>query len=339
MAGINRLLYLIFVVLAVFVVQRAISGLQHEGLIWAAFILPLAIIDGTLNQRFLISFITGSLLVIIVFITGFFAATTGLLIGVVLLILALCTYVGQVYTRYSTAALIISIFTILSSSIWIPSADNTQRFFAMSVGVGIVVILQILYGPYTLTQQWYLQWIAYLRTLRNLNDEIFSCFLQPEYPDNIYLFERRLHVRKMECLQTLTKMRKTIQQAQRCNKQNQAASWQPILQQLEILFSNVLDYAQLRRRVTDFATFSICSQELSQIFQALTQIFKDAETVKGRHTIEMDVNILRQYIHRLEENYHHVLQIASREPLPFLLFINSLNLFCDNLEGLSHHAA
>lgn len=331
MAGINRLIYLIFVVLAVFVVQRAIAGLQHEGLIWAAFILPLAIIDGTLVQRFLITLVTGSLLATIVFIVGCFTHTTGLLIAIVLFIIALCTYVGQLYPRYSTSALIISIFTILSSSILIPSTDNVQRLIAMSVGVSVIVILQILYGPYTLAQQWYSQWIGYLRNLRNLNDEIFSCFLQSEYADNLYLFERRLHVRKIECLQTLAKLRKTAQQAKR-------EDWSHALKQSELVFANMLDYAQLRRRVTDYATFSICSQELTQIFQAITQILKDAEKVQGRQTIEMHVNILRQYVHRLEENYNHVLQIASREPLPFLLFIYSLNTFCTYLEGLCRDA-
>lgn len=195
----------------------------------------------------------------------------------------------------------------------------------------VAVLFQILWRPLTLHRQWRASLKTYLFDLDYLNKDIFSCLLQPEYVDNIYLFERRIHLQKIQCLRSLHRLREVVGSIERRNtdKEYLYSSW---LNQLEGLFSNMLDYSQLRRRVTDYTTFSVCSQEFAGILQAMDGLFECISSC-DREKLDMQVQALKNQIYRLEENYHHVLQIASREPLPFLLFIDSLNTFCMNMEG------
>src|SRR3990167_1811350 len=82
--------------------------------------------------------------------------------------------------------------------------------------------------------------------LKRLNQEIFSCFLQPEYSDNIYLFERRIHLQKNKCIRAIYRLHDV-----------------GIVSQLNELYANLMDMAQLRRRVKDYTLFDICRPELT----------------------------------------------------------------------------
>ena len=133
--------------------------------------------------------------------------------------------------------------------------------------------------------------------LAALSREIFSCFIQPEYPDYLYLFERRIHVQKMKIIKHLNTP----------------------FPRVYYIFESLLDCAQLRWRVKDHTTFTLCQDELTSIRNELDQIF-----MQMAKQITIETSNLTQKIERLEENYHHVLKATAREPLVFLLFIFGL---------------
>lgn len=132
-------------------------------------------------------------------------------------------------------------------------------------------------------------------SLRRLNQTIFSCFLDPSYPDNLYLFERRIHQQKRKFMRAIIKCR-NIQQATNLNQ----------------FFDAMMNYSQLRWRVTDFNVFSICAKELNALSQAIDSLI----VTDQKNTVEV-VEALQQ----LEDIYQQVLQISSPDPLAFLLFI------------------
>jgi hypothetical protein len=140
-----------------------------------------------------------------------------------------------------------------------------------------------------------------LPCLAALSEEIFSCFLQSEYPDALYLYERRLHIAKLKCMRVLTP-------------------------DLYPLYESLLDCAQLRSRIGDHHTFGACAQELRAIATDLSKALTDPKF--NRAQLETSIN-------QLEDSYHNVLQIAARDPVVFLLFINSLkNIYAELSPGV-----
>lgn len=133
------------------------------------------------------------------------------------------------------------------------------------------------------------------KSLRRLNQTIFSCFLDPSYPDNLYLFERRIHLQKRKFMRAIIKCGDCLQTIY-----------------LSQFFDAMMNYSQLRWRVTDFNVFSICAKELTALSQAI-----DDMLVKDQKNTPKLVEAIQQ----LEDIYQQVLQISSPDPLAFLLFI------------------
>lgn len=172
--------------------------------------------------------------------------------------------------------------------------------------------------------------VTVLKALRRLNDDIFACFLEPAYQDNTYLFEHRIHVQKNHLLVSLIALRKNL-----LPETNAVAhSCSVMVMQLDKLFDLMLDYAQLRRRVSDNAIFSVCFVELLGIRDEINKLLSDMVSTFPKGNFHLSTQGLLEKINRFEEVYQSVLQVSAREPLVFLLFIAGLKDFCQEYEAL-----
>src|SRR5207253_9697227 len=100
-----------------------------------------------------------------------------------------------------------------------------------------------------------------------------------------------------------------------------------LLIQLNALFENMLDYSQLRSRVTDHTTFAVCREELINIAIESDKCLDAVIAHVQQKKIFTSIDPFNQAINQLENNYYQVLQVASNQPLIFLLFIDSLHAF------------
>lgn len=157
---------------------------------------------------------------------------------------------------------------------------------------------------------------AALSHLRRLNQDIFNCFLLPEYASHLYLFERRLHLQKKHVMQAIAKLDGPADRQARVY--------------LDQLYDGMLDYAQLRRRVTDATVFEICKKELIDIQNDIDQLLFGMIRKN-----DLDTMSFINHIQRLEDQYHQVLHVVAHEPLVFLLFIFSLKLFSEKINEFS----
>lgn len=141
------------------------------------------------------------------------------------------------------------------------------------------------------------------KSLRSLNQAIFSCFLDSAYQDNLYLFERRIHLQKRNFMRAIMKVSGSS------------------LVHFNLLFDCMMNYAQLRWRITDFTVLSVCAKELNALCQAI-----DASLAQKKNAASQ----LMFAIQQLEAVYQQVLQISSPDPLAFLLFIDGIKGFTGN---------
>ena len=131
-------------------------------------------------------------------------------------------------------------------------------------------------------------------SLGRLNQAIFACLLDPLYPDNLYLFEHRIHKYKREF------MRASLRYSE-----------------LNHFFDAMMNYAQLRWRVTDYSVLSVCENELKNLSQAIDV-----------YIMLEDESPLKAALQKFESIYQSVLQVPSPDALAFLLFIDGVRASC-----------
>jgi len=128
------------------------------------------------------------------------------------------------------------------------------------------------------------------KQLQNLTSDIFACFLQSNYEDNLYLYEHRIHTSKAKCI--------------------------PLPPQQQRIFNGLLDCGLLRWRVKDKSVFQVCHNEMVVL----------ANTLKLSLTLKKNEDALSSAISAFENIYQNVLAVTAKEPLAFLLFIASLKV-------------
>lgn len=154
-----------------------------------------------------------------------------------------------------------------------------------------------------------------MNSLNVLLREVFSCLLEPDYVSQLYYFERRLHKQKNKCLNNISCIQ-VVDAKNRCMH----------------LFEVILDIAQLRRRVTDHTTFGIVTNELSDILLALNTSFAQIQKkILNKKTGSNEDHSLSRAIDGFEGIYFSVVNVAAREPLVFLLFIDGLKTLSELL--------
>lgn len=307
-ASIKRFIYLILVTAAAFFIQLRLMESQSYWMVWSALLLALITTGHTFWRRIMIIALTGIIMCVTVFIIGIISGSIELLAVFMFMLTCALVYTGQAHPKYFYIVLIINLLSILSIGYLSISQENIVRSEYVLVGTAVALSFQIIFLPYFKRDEYKAYIKITLHNLRSLSKEIFSCLTSPEYIDNVYLFERRVHQAKNKYLASISCLRQLD------------ASTNNFTSYLELWHDNLIDSGQLRRRVSDYATLSVCKDEMMSVAKNIADIFSILE--KGSK--EINTQHLNLSINRLDENYQGVVKIASREPLVFLLFINSM---------------
>jgi hypothetical protein len=336
--SIKRLIYLFLVTGVAFAIQFYSTNPQSYWVVWSALTLAMIMSGNTFSQRLLIIVLTGIAIACLSFIAAAIAKLVPLLALFYFFVTLVCVYMAQQKPKYFFPLFLINLFTMVAGLSPVTLTGNIDRIIYIFAGTMTVLFFQMIFWPHFIRNEIRTLIKMILRNLIQLNKEIFSCFLQPEYPENIYLFERRLHHQKKRYLQLMGQLR-LAEEIIRAKEQTESRMIiHSIITRLEFLYDIMLDYAQLRRRVNDHTIFAVCADELSAIANEIDKIFLELIALFAHKNPLMDATGLEAKIKWLDESYHHILQVASREPLVFLLFITSLRFFHENLTTFYNEA-
>ncbi len=141
----------------------------------------------------------------------------------------------------------------------------------------------------------------YFHQLAKLQKIILACYFQKDYRENQFEYEKKIHNQSRAVLKLLSKI--------------------VLTDQAGYLYEIIISLGNLRFRVTDFATFEICAEELEAISLALATVFNKLTGMSE----------LSASIEAFEEVYRGALQVAATDPLAFLFFIQDLYTLRDKL--------
>jgi hypothetical protein len=329
--SIKRLIYLILVTVAAFAVQFKFNHAQDYWLIWSALIISLLTTGEAFKSRIGIMLLTGVAAGLSAVIAASLTSLFPVLAIYLFIITTGCMLLSQRYPHYFLTAFIINLFAIVSAGLPATMPDSGYRFIFILMGAAIALIFQVLFYFHFVINEWHGFIMVTLRQLKKLNTEMFSCYLQPEYIDNIYLYERRIHLQKNKCVTSITSLLDMTPLIEKSLPEKERNQHQLAQKKFDEVYDLLLDCSQLRRRVSDHTTFTICSEELTAICQEIERLFEGLMAVVMGKKFFPHINMLQEKIQRLEETYNHVLQVSAREPLVFLLFIFSLKALSNEM--------
>src|SRR3990167_269977 len=327
-ALIKRICYLLATVITVAIVFLSSYLLQGLWLLTAAILLVNITFESTLLRRTLVILLTGVAAAFCIFIGTLLAPVVPAQILFVVLVTVACAYAGVKSGRARYPWLVINLLALLSMNGQVSWPAALDHAGAVLVGMSIVLVMQMILLPFYSRDEYRYSRQRVLRHLGKLLMDILNCLDAPEYPDNVYLFERRVHKQKIKCLEYLAILTR---------RESVIASSVSVSQDLQALFEVIIDVGQARRRVTDHTIFALCKDELDTIEADVISLFAELAG-SNKSKIEMLLVRLEAHITQFESSYENILRVAAREPLVLILLLGSLkNLLqqCQNMSGIT----
>lgn len=326
MLSIKRFAYWVFVAAFSLVIYAYFKIPQSNWLVYSAMLLSLISIDMPLSRR--------TLMLLLVPVASVSAALTGFLLpggvvvlmGCLALLTGLCLLMEIQHEEYAYPFFVVNFLTILmiyGKGIGLVYATSLMNVFA---GAFVAMICQLILLPgFSRDQRARWRFLS-LRYLNDLSMDLFNCFLSVDYPENQYVYERRLHVKKRKFLQALAQLK----------QYHRKPHSRDFTRQYEQAYEALLDCAQARGRVSDYTLFSLCTNEMQNIMLSIEKCFR--QLMFSRKVERDSFASLSTQINSLEDNYHAVLNVTAREPLVILLLLNALRNFQQALTQLSEPA-
>lgn len=315
-ASIKRTLYLLIIVAAVLFVTHAELLTQPIWFIFACFsLVQTSLAEGLFKRTFML-IMSGFIAAVFVIAGGLVAANIYLSVAFLLIVTALCTYREFKDEAFGYPLLIVNMIAVLALYQADSPAGGWQRALAVADAVIIVVAAQTVLLPFFARSEYNRTRKITFFHLRNYVQALFECLTSPDYPDDVYYYERELHKEKIKCMHGITTLATMEQKHGFVDKVFNAG-------QIQNIFAVLVDVSQIRRRSTDHTAFALCAPELLNLEDAMVQLFTACAsqfTSKLEHICE----VLEARILQLDDNLENVVKIASREPAVFVLFRTAL---------------
>lgn len=309
--------YLAFLALVASLFSAQLLSPVNVWFFWAALLLGLTKKTSSLSQQILALIAAGFFLAFIASASGILSHYT--MLGSVLLML-ICMGLSLIYASRAFAYL----FQLLVIFVMIAPFISTDMMSIFLVPIGILsgailaAIAQVLFYVASTKASAQLATVNVLRALKRLAAHEYACLLQADYPQQTYLFERRVHQAKHAALTALDA----------ANNVSASAA-------LDRLYAMLLACGQIRHRVSDHTTFGLCKEELQAMDTAAQQLFIELIKLAKGKPLTLDTYPLADAIKRLEENNQHILQVSAAEPLAFVLFIQAQHAFLAQCEDVA----
>lgn len=320
---VNRLniIYVLYAVVAVYLVvdlRYILVALQPQWQLIGVLLLLLIIDAKTFLENAHMIMITGILSAIFIFIGGLLSVFP-VVQAIFLFIIIFCSmWLSASKQILNLPTFIVILLTLIVSMTPLNVIENPHRAMSLILSLVIIQLMHLLfiykYQYYTRTAY---QKIA-IKRLKTLNDEVFCTFLANDYKEQLYLYERRIHVAKNAYLQAVAKINSDGQQ-------------NDLAQNFINTYFALIAVSMIRKQVSDYSVFLLCHHEIESLKDNLDSIYCAGQDKKQ---VLSGVKKVTQSIDAFEAITERVLEISSKEPIVFYLFIQNLQNYQQKLRTL-----
>lgn len=313
---IQRWLYFLVVTFITIGIVHLLSPQQAAWYLCATFILLLLYIDDLYHHRLRLIGATTLFSCLSLLLLAYLPISLAIFYLILLpIILIPISFIKPAWRISIYAILLFSILSYLSP-LMLP-VEMKLSLLCLPAIILIVCQLIILFSNRRENRQ--LRHVLY--RLKLLNSDIFATYIHQHYADNLYLYERRIHIQKRRFLEALELYRSNT-------------GITHIIESIEKLYDTMLDYAQLRFRNTDASLFEVANREMQALNTAINHSLSAMMKQARFQPHQISLHSLKVAISDMETVFQGVIQVTAREPLLFILFIDSLKRFDENLADL-----
>jgi hypothetical protein len=322
----KRLIYFILVSITALLVYHYLPHVQGNWLIWSALVFAWVAIGDTVLQRINMIAVSACIAAIVLFVIGMISANVWLVSVFLILVTLFCVYGSLKKPGYHLALLFINIIAITASQNNVTFDENMLRSGLMLASAFIAGIPQLLFLYHEKQNKLVSVTSAALIELKHIQTELFASYLQSDYPERRYFYERRIHVCSHHFMKILSRYA--------VKSEALSADSEKTIEELLSVYSALQTCGQLRWRIHDFTVFALCRDEMKRISQTLDKVLSCDLRQKESALANEYIQSLEDQINRLEGLYEHVLKVAGQEPLAILLFLAGLRSLCVELRKL-----
>ena len=296
--------------------------LASDQLMWVMLTaLPLSLINKELRfKRKLQLILIVAVFAIIGIVLSTFVAITPLIC--ILFIFIFTLMVVSVRSRSLQFPLMLTALIFILNIMQPANLENLlMRVEMIALGAFIVVMAELFYWPNYIQKHLHHLMTNAINALSDLSQELFGCYLSENYTDHLYLYERRMHVAKLQFMKTWVAMKKTARDDQ-----------VEMVDQLLRVYEAMLACTMFRFQVIDPTLFLLCTDELARINDELNRLLADVTYLSAGHNPHINVESLNEAVSIFESHHERILQTTARDPEALFLFVASL-------KNLSHELA
>jgi hypothetical protein len=272
-------------------------------------------------------------------LAGAMAASSSLImpyvfgLAIYLLVTTFCTVnVGLWWPAFWAAAFVANLLTNISSGFGVDMQQTLQRFLFIVAGFFIAIILQILFFPNRLRNDCKLVLTQCLQQLSELNQAIFDCYLAADYPDKQFQYEKRLHQKRRDVSYEISIARQLIGKM----KKSEKLSLLPVFCSIEQIYEIILSMGLLDYRIEDRSTFELAYKEFLEIANHIDAQLRaiKIQLLKNKSSA-INSETLKEAIYQFEDISRATFDVAAKDPMVFLLFIQDMYALNECMEKLS----
>jgi hypothetical protein len=323
----KHMLYLVATVTSVAILFLTTYLPQGVWLVAPALLFLNVTLETALWQRTVTIAIAGSCAVIGILLGGLLAPNFIAQAIYLIIVVGICAYYASIQQKYAYPLFVVSfliLLTLHADGDWQMAISHAQT---AAVGVIVVLVAQLILLPFAAVNEYQRSKVLVYKALSDLAAEIFSCLTSPDYPANVYLFERRVHAATSKCLDKIALLGQragAVGETQNSNNSD-----------VQSLFETMMDLSQIRWRVSDHTVFQLCSIELSEIELAMIAVLNAFPNTGKAAYLEKCIVHFERGINRLEDNLEHIVKVAAREPVVFILFLAALKAMLSQFKNMA----
>jgi hypothetical protein len=279
--------------------------------------------------------------------TGFIASLTAvvscivgtktLYIAFYLFFTTFCTLtVGLNWPVLWGAAFVVNFFGTLSYIFMTDYAAALQRGGAIFAGFFLALLLLKLFFPQRLRDGVRLLLAQAVQELMGLSAALFNCYLSADYLENRFDYLSKFHARRRAFAYHLSMARELLAQMRPSARVESARQ----LEKTETLYEIILALGTLLNREKDHSTFAIVTKEFLNINENISAELRALKLLLLKQKKLPPVNNdLEENIYQLEDVNRSAVNVAARDPMVFLLFVQDLSSLAVALRDLRSELA
>lgn len=333
MTAVQYSIRILIAICGAFFLAQYLQWSQGYWLVLSAVLLMQIRIDNFFWKNSWVLLLSGILMAVNVCLANGFASIHYLLPFYLFLTTLVTVCFSLIKTEYFLSAFFVNLVGIIAAGMPVSGAVLWARVECVFFGILLALLVGCLCWPPRLYPDLKQQLRNCFSNLDELQKKLFFIYLKRDYAEQHFFYERDLHQQRELIFFDMKKMNEALEKLAPA----QANNWRDCFDHLNHLFDIIIALGNLRYRIQDQATFEVCEKELALVSIYISKGLDNlTKQLKSKKAVEFNLDGFVLAIRAVEEIYRSTLQVVSKDPLVFLLFIQNLYAVQEELNSLAN---